>query len=122
MMVFLLLVSLVCTLEAVDGSVSPCEAFRHPEEYLGKELVVDGVLLQGEHGVFLDASRNCPGAVLRLDSASADRVPWSEYKKAGGRKGVGVLATVKGKIVNSKASQQPVFKVSSVSNIRSLRD
>ena len=118
MMVFVLLIPLLQALQSADAPVPPCEAFRHPEEYLGRELVVDGVLLSGEHGAFLEASRECPDAVLRLESA--DKVSWAEYRKVGGRKGVGILATVREKIVHSKANRQPVFRISSVSNMRSL--
>jgi len=101
-----------------DDQPSVCNVLSDPQEYVGKQIAVEGILTIGEHQTLLAAYPSCPRGVVRVESESAS---WRlEYEKAGGRKGVGVLATVKGQIVISKKTHGPAFAVSSVRNIRSL--
>ena len=70
----------------------------------------------GEHSQFLEAHPYCPKGVMHVDWKC--KIPFESYKEAGGRKGVGVLATVKGRIVVSRRGL--VFVVSSVSDMQRL--
>jgi hypothetical protein len=90
--------------------ISLCEVASHLDEYMNKTLVIRGVVVFYEHGAYLDAPTGCNSGLGLED------IDLESYRWAGGRKGAGVLATVKGKIVKSKYPRVkgPVFSVSSV--------
>jgi hypothetical protein len=96
---------------------SACEVLSHPQEYIGVQLKFEGILQVFEHASFLRVYSNCPEGVMIVEGQGFSP---AAYYKAGGSKGAGVLATVQGKIVISKKRQQPVFLVSSASDMRKL--
>jgi len=97
-------------------SISLCEVRSHLAEYMNKTLVIRGVLVSHEHGAWLEASMSCDseGSIpsLRLEGG----IDFASYMAAGGMKGHGVSATVKGKVVKSNRPRatEPVFWVGRV--------
>ena len=98
--------------------ISECAMLTDAKEYVGKLVVINGVLTSREHGMFLQVHPNCPSGVIRVESH--DKIPWSAYKQAGGAKDRGVLATVSGRIILSKKTNLPVLSISSVTHLHRL--
>jgi len=96
-----------------------CDVSQHQEEYMGKSIAVQGVLISFEHGAFLHAYPNCGTpdlAAIRIESGG--NVSWSDYFQAGGSKGVGLMVILKGRVVISKRTHHPAFAVSSISYVK----
>lgn len=100
--------------------ISACEILRRPQDYVGKSLVVQGLVTWFEHGAFLDASLTCGGEAFTGIRLRGD-ISFVSYFAAGGRKGVGAAATVKGKVImatirapSASATPSPALSVSDI--------
>jgi hypothetical protein len=78
--------------------LSVCEVLDNQAVYLNKRVTVRGKVISLEHGAYLSATAPCEGTDtgVRLES-----IDLAGYFAAGGRKGIGVEATVNGKLVMS---------------------
>src|SRR5258708_5355983 len=79
--------------------MSLCVIVSHPNEHMGEYVVVRGTMEQLEHGVYLFAGSPCDEKHSGILIQGTDK---NAYRAAGGRKGIGVLATVEGELVMSK--------------------
>jgi len=85
-----------------------CALLTHPNEHMGKRVVVRGIIEQLEHGIYLVDSECEHSGIDFLGTTP------TAYRAAGGTTGHGVLATVEGKLVmlnehDSDISPYPAF-------------
>ena len=83
------------TAEDRKGNEPPvCEVLKHPREYAGRKFTFRGAVTSYEHGMVFEPSPACAEreGILVCD------FPTDLYRSVGGTKGVGVFATVRGKI------------------------
>jgi hypothetical protein len=95
--VFVLAV-LYCLPTEARPPLSVCDVLDNQAAYLKKTVTVRGKVISYEHGAFLAATVPCegPDTGVRLED-----IDLAGYFAAGGHKGIGVLATVEGKLVMS---------------------
>ena len=102
-----------------------CEVLKNSSEYVGRRFTFRGVVTSYEHGMYLVPYPDC----AEHQAISVWDFPFHSYLKAGGAKGVGVLATVDGKIVlrdipahrqkRGGPTKQTVFSVKHTSDLSS---
>jgi hypothetical protein len=89
--------------EGIDPkAISLCELLAHPEEHMGERVVVHGTIVQYEHGRYLVAIPRCDQEPSGVPVHNTDT---QTYFGVGGRKGVGVPATVDGQLVMAQATR-----------------
>jgi hypothetical protein len=87
---------------ASEGYAEPqpsilCEVIAHLDQHIGQDLVVKGMIVSYEHGVYLTPDLQCTETAIRAIPLKGFDI--AGYRAAGGTKGFGVLATVRGKLV-----------------------
>jgi len=76
-----------------------CEVLNHQEAYLGRHLLVRGIVEQGEHSRYLMASPKCGEGISFMPMEGT--FEFKAYLAAGGRPGHGIRAYVEGTVVLS---------------------
>jgi hypothetical protein len=75
-----------------------CPLLADAKKHIGEAVLVQGTIVQYEHGIYLFANPRCqhePSGIIIQGELQG-------YREAGGTKGVGVSATVEGVFVMSK--------------------
>jgi hypothetical protein len=110
--------------EDAPNEPAVCEVLKHAAEYVGRHFTFTGVVTSYEHGAYFVPYPPCAGQqAIRVQD-----FPWGAYRSAGGGKGLGLLATVNGKIVVRPTAvsiqkrggprKQTVFSVKHVSDLK----
>lgn len=106
--------AILCCVLAVDSHafadpkpIPLCAVLGHPNERMEEHVVVRGTIEQLEHGVYLFAVPPCDQKPTAIIIQGTDP---QAYRAAGGRKGVGVQATVDGELVMSKTGVPEYIK------------
>ena len=84
---------------AEPKTVPLCAVLGHPNEHMAEYVVVRGTIEQLEHGTYLFAVSPCD---QKHSGILIQGIDPRAYRAAGGRKGIGVPATVEGELVMSK--------------------
>src|SRR5260221_7171803 len=92
----LISIPMLCGFAVKPKTVSLCEVLMHEKQYVGKRIIVTGIVEQQEHGRFLAALSACDPRAIEL--VEKDEFA---YYSAGGSVGHGVQATLDGEIVES---------------------
>src|SRR5688500_17901720 len=108
---------------AQSGSEPVCEILKDLQEHVGQQLTFKGVVTFLQHGMYFTPDPPCAD----LQSIRVLDFSWNAYEKAGGFKGIGVKATITGKIAlrdvqtREGPAKQYVFSVEDLLNIKPKR-
>src|SRR5260221_10413652 len=99
--ILVLVILFGCILGSGQGPLSLCEVMKNRSEYVHRNVSIRGIVISFEHGLYLEATSKCDSediSAIRLEDIESAE----PYLKAGGRKGSGIPATVRGRLVISE--------------------
>ena len=120
----LLPVLLLAAQSAMSPPGAACEVLKDAGNHLGERFTFKGLVTSYEHGMYFVPDPSC----AEHEAIRIQYFPLDAYHRAGGTKGVGVLATVQGKIVareiqlrlqkKGRPTKETVFSVKHVSDLK----
>ncbi len=102
-----------------------CEVLDHPGQYTGKGVTIRGIYVHHEHGTYLLPSPKCTKDselvihILSSDEVSVAVRDFAHRHGVQNYKGVGILATLEGRLESAAYHKNPglLFSVSSISEM-----